>query len=103
MVVIVAAGRPSVNFYEMSLPDSSHPGIVNENPTIYLDLHSFLSDFFQKDKMASHKSVTTTVIRNEIDQVATDSKFMLSMTDQDGDGLLSMEEAREKVNLFIFF
>lgn len=53
--------------------------------------------------MASHKSVTTTVIRNEIDQVATDSKFMLSMTDQDGDGLLSMEEAREKVNLFIFF
>eukprot|EP00729_Bicosta_minor_P008487 gene8487-8874_t len=46
--------------------------------------------------MASHKSVTTTVIRNEIDQVATDSKFMLSMTDQDGDGLLSMEEAREK-------
>lgn len=72
---------------------------VNENPTIYLDLHSF----FLSDKMASHKSVTTTVIRNEIDQVATDSKFMLSMTDQDGDGLLSMEEAREKVNLFIFF
>lgn len=87
------------------LPTLSDPGIVNENPTIqwYLDLHSFLSDFFQKDKMASHKSVTTTVIRNEIDQVATDSKFMLSMTDQDGDGLLSMEEAREKVNLFIFF
>ena len=53
--------------------------------------------------MASHKSVTTTVIRNEIDQVATDSKFMLSMTDQDGDGLLSMEEAREKVKSFYFF